>query len=479
MRINNNISAVITNKQLLRTEGGLSDVMERLSSGLKINHSKDDPSGMAISGRMKVQVAGLNKATQNANDGMSVIETADGALNEVSSILQRMRELAVQAANDTNSQTERDAIQLEVDSLRSEVDRIANTTEFNTKTLLDGSLDRKVYSDQVSRIGASSSVDAGTYIVTVSQAATRAESNVGTDLSSAGDVTKDQAGILYINGATVEVKEGMTGAQVYSAIRDAAELGNATVSELGKGLQFKSQGYGNESELKIQSNNPALSAYLGLASDDETYNGKEAVLSLGGDFPKDATIKQEGLHFSISGANGFEMDFKANTDKDGNMYVNKNSNTGASSSTSYNSTGDITLVATEIGGMTLQIGANGNQDMNVTIPDMSSDSMYLDTIDMRKVGGASRAISRLDEDISYVSKSRAKLGAYENRLEHTTDNLSAAEQNMTSALSRIEDADMAKEITDYTKYNVLQQAATSVLSQANQIPQMALQLLQK
>jgi len=129
--------------------------------------------------------------------------------------------------------------------------------------------------------------------------------------------------------------------------------------------------------------------------------------------------------------------------------------------------------------MTLQIGANGNQDMNVTIPDMSSDSMYLDTIDMRKVGGASRAISRLDEAISYVSKSRAKLGAYENRLEHTTDNLSAAEQNMTSALSRIEDADMAKEITDYTKYNVLQQAATSVLSQANQIPQMALQLLQK
>ncbi|MCR5053421.1 MAG: flagellin, partial [Lachnospiraceae bacterium] len=163
MKINHNISAVITNKQLLRTEDTLAKSMERLSSGLSINHAKDNPSGMAISGKMKAQIDGLGQASTNSSDGISVIETADGALNEVSSIIQRMRELSVQAANDTNAQSEKEAIQTEISSLKEEIDRISSTTEFNTKTLLDGSLDTRIYGNNVSRMTSTEYVSAGTY----------------------------------------------------------------------------------------------------------------------------------------------------------------------------------------------------------------------------------------------------------------------------------------------------------------------------
>ena len=152
MKINNNISAVITNKQLLRTEDSLAGAMERLSSGLRINHAADDPSGMAISGKMDIQIEALALASRNANDGISVIQTADGAMNEVTSMIQRMRELSVQAANGINSISDKQQIQAEISQLREEIDRISSSTEFNTKQLLDGSLDERVYADKVSRI---------------------------------------------------------------------------------------------------------------------------------------------------------------------------------------------------------------------------------------------------------------------------------------------------------------------------------------
>ncbi|MCR4610461.1 MAG: flagellin, partial [Lachnospiraceae bacterium] len=145
MKINNNISALVTNRQLLRNEDYLAASMEKLASGLKINHAADNPSGMAISGKMRAQINGLDRASQNASDGVSVLQTADGALNEVTSMIQRMRELSVQAANGIVEQQDKEAIQSEISSLLEEVDRIATSTEFNTKTLLDGSLDTRVY----------------------------------------------------------------------------------------------------------------------------------------------------------------------------------------------------------------------------------------------------------------------------------------------------------------------------------------------
>ena len=233
MKINNNISAVITNKQLLGTESNLAASMERLSSGLKLNHASDNPSGMAISSKMRAQIRGLDQASRNSSDGNSVLQTVDGALNQVTDMIQRMRELAVQAANGTNSVAEKKACQLEIASLREEVDRVSQTTEFNTKSLLDGSLDARVYTDtanvnNVSRISVSNSVPEGTYTIEVTNAATRAEYNLGIS----EDKLVGKNGSISINGSVVEITDTMTATEIYQALRDGAEYGAVSYTHL-------------------------------------------------------------------------------------------------------------------------------------------------------------------------------------------------------------------------------------------------------
>lgn len=558
MRINNNISAVITNMQLLRTEDNLSNVMERLSSGLKINHAADDPSGMAISGKMHTQIKGLNRASQNAGDGVNVIQTADGALSEVTNMLQRMRELAVQAANGLNSASEKEAIQTEINSLRTEIDRVSNDTEFNTKALLDGSLDTRVYGEHFERMYVTDSVTAGTYTITVDKASTQPQVAGGFIASSAGNVSVQQAGTVKINDVGVKITEGMSAQDVYEALRRGAEQAAVKLNESQDDpLTFTSEFYGKNSNLSITVDNDQLRQYLGIDAEvDGTYipanaspvstaqegiikiNDTEVPITAGmtGDqvysaiasaaaaegitlsgntdplafvssnpfkisinnenlksylgisstsyavaktvygedadvtltrsvvtgtsvtvgFGKQATLAQDGNHFVISDTQGFEMNFSVEAG-----YV-----------------GDINMEVTDIGPMTLQIGANENQNMTVRIPSVSAEDMYLDKIDVTKSGGAERAIKTLDEAIARVSEIRSEMGAAQNRLETTVSSLDQTDENMNNAVSRIEDSDMAEEMTEYTKYNVLQQAATSVLSQANEIPQMALQLLQ-
>jgi flagellin len=478
MKINNNISAVITNKQLLRTEDNLSAAMQRLSSGLKINHSKDDPSGMAISGKMHTQIEGLSRASQNANDGVSVIQTADGALNEVTSMLQRMRELSVQAANDLNSSEEKEAIQKEINSLRSEINRVSTDTEFNTKTLLDGSLDTRVYGDHFSRTYVSESVTAGTYKMQVNAAAEQANAS-GTKVLT-GNVTATQAGSVKINGVGVKITEGMSVSDVYEAVRKGAEEASCHISSEGDPLKISSDFYGKSSSVEVVFENDELKDYFGFADLKTTKNGTDADITLEREdlttnpptfgFSKQATVSTDGNRFTVTDTNGFEMDFLAQnnavTDATGTV-------------TSGWSTGELNIEVTDMGPMVLQIGANESQNMTVRIPSISSENMYLDEVDVTKAGGADRAMSILDKAIARVSEIRSGMGANQNRLESTVKSLDDTDENMNSAVSRIEDADMAAEMADYTKYNVLQQAATSVLSQANEIPQTALQLLQK
>ncbi len=558
MRINNNISAVITNLQLLRTEDNLSDVMERLSSGLKINHAADDPSGMAISGKMHTQIKGLNRASQNASDGMNVIQTADGALSEVTAMLQRMRELSVQAANGLNSDEEKEAIQTELNSLIKEVDRVSNDTEFNTKSLLNGSLDTRVYGEHFSRMYVSDSVTAGTYTIKVNSASTRPTTTGTFVAETAPSVGIGQAGVVKIGDVGVRITEGMTGSDVYEALRIGAEKAAVILNDSqADPLSFTSEFYGKNSSLSITVDNAGLREYLGIDAEvdgttildhaspitaaeagvvkindtevqitenmtgTEVYNALKAAanaegltmsdvdkaLSFSGTtdfkititnenlktylgitstayavaktvygenaevelvrgvttgtsvivgFGRQATLAQDGNHFIITDKEDFEMDF----------------------SVEAGYTGDINLEVTNIGPMTLQIGANENQNMTVRIPSISAENLYLDKINVTKSGGADRAIKILDEAIARVSAIRSSMGAAQNRLESTTSSLDQTDENMNSAVSRIEDADMAEMMTHYTKYNVLQQAATSVLSQANEIPQMALQLLQ-
>lgn len=479
MKINNNISAVITNKQLLGTESNLSASMERLSSGLKLNHASDNPAGMAISNKMKAQIRGLDQASRNSSDGTSVIQTVDGALGEVTDMLQRMRELAVQAENGVNSQKEKEACQLEIASLRDEVDRISQTTEFNTKSLLDGSLDARVYTDKenrdyVSRIYVSDQVAEGTYSLTVEKAATNAAFDTGVKI----DDLVGKNGILSINGYTVSIDDKMTKDQIYIALRDGAEIGECTISKIDEPLSFKSTAYGSHAEITLlqQSNDGDIfgAGVPNTAADPKAdavvAMGKNAEITLDADsaFDARATVSYEGNKVNITNTDGFQMSFllEAGFEK------------GFTTAAGTVSAGVINLEVTDIGIMDLQIGANEGQTMQVRIPATDVESLYLDDIDVTTIHGATKAMDRLDDAISKISQIRSQIGAYENRLDYTVTSLDETQENMTAALSRIEDVDMAEEMTEYTKYNVLQQAGTSVLAQANELPTQALQLLQ-
>ena len=460
MKINNNISAVITNQQLLRTESNLAASMERLSSGFKINHSKDDPSGLAISNKMKAQIDGLSQASQNASDGSSVLETADGALNEVHSMLQRMRELAVQAANDTNSQTDKESIQSEIENLKSEIDRISSTTEFNTKTLLDGSVGARCYAENVSRVQTTEAVKAGPYKFKVTSAATQAEVVLG-NAQSAWPEPIGVNGIVDINGAKAEISKDMSREEVYKTLRDAAEMGEASFKDDGTGLKIKSTAYGADANLKVTVSDPALATALGLGADQSDV-GDDAIIDMTSptgqnQFSSTATCTLEGNKVTFTDVGGFKMSMLLKADLPAGT--------------------EIDMEVTDIGPMELQIGSNEGQQMTVIINPTDTKNLYIDDMDVTTVNGASRAIAQADSAIGYINEVRSSLGAYTNRLDYAVKSLDQTNENMNSAISRLKDVDMALEMTDYTKYNVLTQAATSALSQANELPQMALQLL--
>lgn len=490
MKINHNMSAMIANKRLLDSDKSLSNSIERLSTGLRINRASDDAAGMAIATKMKAQIKGLSQASRNASDGVSVLDTADGALTEVHAMLQRMRELSVQAANETNMPDDLEAIQAEISSLRDEIDRISKDTEFNTKHLLDGTLDQRVYPDTrgITRIDISDSVTANMYTITVNKDASLAkyeggQPHVGTDTVPAG-----VSGTVVINGVEVEISEGETFEEVYNKLREGAERGEVNLmivdnvndqsgtpenggyvpTDLATGgnLVFVSDEYGSSTEMNIKCDDPDLAAFLGIDSDvkeigadvDVTIPTSTATFDSG--FGTQATVLTDGNYVTISDRNGFEMKFEVIPE----MITPKPS--------------DVKLEVTDIGTMTLQIGANENQTVDVRIPEVSSRTLYIDKVDVCTVKGADRAITSFDGAIAKVSEVRSSIGAYQNRLDYAVSSLDGTELNMTQALSRIEDVDMAEEMTEYTKYNVLTQAATSVLAQANDLPQQVLQLLQ-
>lgn len=539
MRINNNMSAVITNNQLLGTESSLADVMEKLSSGFSINHASDDPSGIAIAGKMQSQIDGLSQASTNSSDGISVLQTAEGALNEVTDMIQRMRELSVQAANGTNSLSERKTIQKEIDSLLEEIDRVAETTEFNNINLLNGSLDNRTYGEHATRMQTSKSVAAGIYELTINKAATRGSTgsnslkgdtftssttnsyfNTRTDTSVAtptgvtdfkdfinqttwqvdkvdlGDgstITSESgrglgmSGTITINGHGVELTQGTSGEGVYELLRNICEEAGAIISNPGDGTAFSIQSYkfGAHANLKIEFSSMDFAKALGFdTSDTDLFpDANTPVIESVGTDPKitlvkkgtgdskslfgaQATVSADGNHITVSDVDGFELSFLAEAGFD------------EKTDTATDNKGKIVFNVTDIGSMTLHVGANKNQNMEVRIAAVTTEFMYIDDLNVTRVNGPEDALNSLDIALSYVTGVRSQLGAYENRLDHTTKSLDTTEENMTAAISRVEDADMATTMVEYTKLNVLEQAGTSALAQANELPQLALQLLQ-
>lgn len=700
MRINHNIPALIANNQLSATNANLAKSLQKLSSGKRINKAADDAAGLAISQKMDTQVRGLSQATRNANDGISVIQTAEGALNEVHSMLQRMRELAVQVSNGTYDEVDRASVQDEINQLNEEIQRISDTTEFNERKLLNGEIDRRCYSTtkNLNIVSLSDSVEPADYGLTVTQDARQAilvgaKMGVdGTDALLDGKVTEKGSGTININGEEVTIEAGDTADDVYEKLRELCERVNVDVFTVDdtnidnakasinagyeavtfgfdstKQLVFCSKDYGSDQKVEIYCNNDSLKKMLGITNGRATgsdvqasfsteevdvstlqavtnpyklkdgvvydsgtgkymtqdlevydttgaqeltadadiydlstltlpteyfqYNGKyykkdeceiqatdadgavtaadvskasfvattlaevvtdsrqniedlcdlkEGVVEIedGGNkkyynsadvlkkivgtevaeadaytttlkdgleevdgkyyytkdlegrigFSDTATISCKGNTITVSDKDGFEIKFEpivgavGTTFTDAQISINAAGDGSvetakADKSTASNITALINVL--DAGPMDLQIGANEGQMMEIRIPAMTPKALGIDRLNLATADGAQAAITTIDAAINKVSQMRSKLGAYQNRLEHTVANLGVASENMTESLSRIEDADMAAEMSAYTQTNVLAQAGTSMLAKANEMPNTVLQLLQQ
>lgn len=467
MRLNHNSLAYTANNNLTAINNNLTKSMQRLSSGYKLNKSSDDPAGKAISQRMNAQIRGLERAELNANDGVSLIQTAEGALNEIHSVLARIRELAVQAANNTYDEGDLDAIQSEISMLQDEIDRISNTTDFNGRNLLNGELNKKGYTDtdvlKVAEIGGD--IDPGEYGLTITQAGQQATKTMNV-LADTDVITEAQAGVLSINNFQIYISAGMTGAEVNQRIRDVADkLGIDYDLQTG---DLTTQEYGSKQYIALDCNNAQLKGLLGV--DETPVYGKDAEAEFSTDasgdrkgFRDTATIKTQGNRITVTDNNGFQMVYDIDPAEIAKA-------TGAV---------DATVTVLSAGPMVLQIGNNEGQTLNVNINKTTSNSLEIDKINIYTHENASKAIEALDSAVAKISGIRSSLGAYQNRLDHTVTNLETANENLTSAVSRIQDTDMAEEITNYTELNVLSQSALQMLTKSNARPEGLLQLFQR
>lgn len=410
MRINHNISALNAWRQLSQTDNALNKSLERLSSGLRINRAADDAAGLAISEKMRGQIRGLNQAVRNAQDGISLIQTAEGALQETHSILQRMRELAVQASNDTNTTADRIELQKEVDQLAKELTRISNTTEFNTKNLLAGG-----FANQYFAVGANKGQTIG---LTIS--AMDAYSLGVTARASTVNVL-DTVESTYVTSASVTSSD-LTGTLTTGAYIFRGEITQATGT------------YSIIVWTALDENNNVL----GTASATSTDGNVSIGLNFDGDANFEATVS---ITFDSASLNVLS--------------------TGTTVSPSY-----FRYVSTN------SAAAETTNNGQVLVPGTAEKGILIDTQEK-----ANAAIATIDNALVKVSAERAKLGALQNRLEHTINNLGVAAENLTAAESRIRDVDMAQEMMQFVKNQILLQSGTAMLAQANVKPQAVLQLL--
>lgn len=541
MRINHNIAALNTHRQLTGNTAGANKSLEKLSSGLRINRAGDDAAGLAISEKMRAQIRGLDMAAKNSQDGISLIQTAEGALNETHSILQRMRELADQSANGTNTADDRKALQEEVSQLKSEIDRIGNTTEFNTQKLLNGALKSaggvSVSQDQTTgaqiakftsaQVSGTAGIYTGAATLTTASFTKETITIDGVDIDvNWQDLSTDEKNTIM--GATSGSVTTQNNAKdlLVKKINEAIDASGKNVAHItgyvaaSGGLRLTTTSEGKESNIGVKAGG-ITGKLLGAAvtgSGTTKYNGT-AIVNNDVDLYINGTLVNSKVKLSgtaASGANGATMSgLAAGLQSDINKAITAantaagkvSGDTGYISQVTVNASKDGRLVIlsengpvelrdrvgnsdiknlglsaaqTETagnGGITFQIGANRGQTISFGINDMRTAALGLSSVDISTATGASKALTDLDSAIKNVSAQRSKMGAVQNRLEHTINNLQTASENLTGAESRIRDVDMAKEMMDFTKNNILSQAAQAMLAQANQQPQGVLQLL--
>ncbi|MBM7559621.1 flagellin [Marinitoga litoralis] len=391
MRIYHNMEAMNAWRTLTGVKSDMGKSLEKLSSGLRINRAADDAAGLAISEKMRNQIKGLDTAVRNAQDAISMIQTAEGGLDEVHSILKRMRELAVQATSDTNTDADRVQLQNEFTELRDEINRIAKTTQFNTKNLLDGSLKE--------------TRDAEAKLVSPGSAHFAVGTLVSQNYTKSGNIILEVGQFTGSSASTLEVKATFITATGSAVTYVASTAGALTIA--GTSITWDTN--------QIAS----INDYGGTLATGTVVDGGAAVVY-----------------------------------------------------------GQVTAGATGVAPLNFHIGANEGQVISMGFESMKADDLGLTTgISIDSASNAEFAISAVDAAVYRVSAFRAKLGAAQNRLEHTVKNLGVASENLTAAESRIRDADMAKVMAEFTKQQILMQSGTAMLSQSNQLPQQVLQLL--
>lgn len=558
MVVQHNLNAINANNKMNINVSGTKKATEKLSSGYQINRAGDNAAGLAISEKMRSQIRGLSQATKNANDGISLIQTAEGGLNETHSILQRMRELAVQSANGTyQDDTNREAIQLEVDALKSEIDRIASSTEYNGMKLLDGSLGgtttgttdfgarygvlisantivdgaNNKLKENLSLEGATLTSSVNGVTVTLADTASgvggenaqwdAAGTTLTINLKAGQSYSQSQINDLIKNAtmakadaagtpqastpADVELKlksgvftfqkaetfKTSAGVRAASDDTDLVEyLINGTDQNDGYAdtIKFTSNNYGEDTrKLKIATDVAAGKEWVATTTANNEGTGiKDGEFTLhlatGVEYTEEDIqnlLKQAGLDYTVT------LTDSKTPDGDKSFYAQKvvaEANATAieiGKTTAGAGLGSDKLTGTGKG-LTFQIGANGVEDQRVTLSvgDMSSTSIGVGGADVSTQDAANKAIDMVDAAVKTVSMQRAGLGALQNRLEYTVNNLTTTNENLTAAESQIRDTDMATEMINYTKNNILQQASQAMLAQANQQPQAILQLLQ-
>ncbi|MCM3792518.1 flagellin [Priestia megaterium] len=452
MRINHNIAALNTYRQYNNANDAQSKTMEKLSSGMRINNAADDAAGLSISEKMRGQIRGLDRASSNAQDGISMIKTAEGALNETNDILQRMRELTVQSANDTNTDTDRDAVQKEVDQLAKEIDRIGNTTQFNNKNLLDGSQGQSVTltnaTTKVIKAEVTTDTNEGTYSLQVANKATTAANlTAGGTGATSSDLTITGAGFDVNQSYSIKVEDGTTsGKKLTFTKEDGSVIGTQDNVDVTQAVTLDAAGQNT----------------IGIAASKITGNGTMKF---------DIGIKAD---YTVTNAASSQTTTQTVTSTDGKVDIGSFQLTIDKNLTNGTDTQALKVTGQAV---QLQIGANEDQNMRIAIRDMRAQNLGVDNIDVSSYSSSKSSITTIDNAIKTVSQERSKLGAYQNRLDHTINNLSTSSENLSSAESRIRDTDMAKTMMEQTKNSILAQASQAMLSQANQQPQQVLQLL--
>ncbi len=465
MRINTNIVALSVRTSMLRTEKKYAKNSLMLSSGLKINSVKDDAAGMAIGNKLDRQVRGYEKVSNNTSDGISLIQTLDGALASVNDMLEKMRTLSVQSANGVLEDSDRRKIQTEIDELKSEITELSDRTEFNGIKLLGGDGSRLTYdrSASVEQGNAevnfvSGSVPQGMLELNIVSIGTAAQV---INFSEAGIVAGTQ-GTLKINGSTLSFTGDETKEEILESIKQACEDNNLDL-DITNGT-LTSRIIGKKASITIET----TPASFGFPTND-TNVGKDAVVT---------GIGMTDLEKPGSPIDSFNTGLSSKTYTEGNrVYINSTNGQKIEVDLTGKGTGVSKIEVRNEGQIKLQIGTKQDMELDLYVREINAESLGIEFLNISTQSGAQQAIPMLDQAISKVLDQRTYLGAAQNRLEFTESSTDTASLNTEQAYSRIMDVDMATAMTDFTAENVKTQAAIAILAQANQRPQQILQLI--